>query len=54
MRSTEEMRRQIADLIAEAVPEVDEGRRTALLVMADHWSALIRRRHEAAQPRPAA
>ena len=39
----------------QAVPEPDDARRQALLVMADHWSELLRVRTGAAgdyQPRP--
>lgn len=41
-------------LIAEAVAEEDETRRTALLVMADHWVALeaARRQRRASDQMP--
>lgn len=40
----DQYRRRISDLIAEAVAEVDEGRRRSLLWMADEWVALLARR----------
>ncbi|WP_183255646.1 hypothetical protein [Brevundimonas basaltis] len=45
----------IARLVRSAVPEPDDQRRQALLVMADHWSELLRLRTRAGtvhQPRP--
>lgn len=43
-RTIEDIRRELSDLILEAVPEPDPVRRTALLTLADHWSELLRRR----------
>lgn len=43
-RSAEQIRREISGLVREAVPEQDPVRRQALLVMADHWSDILRRR----------
>lgn len=37
-------RQRLSDLIRQAVPETDPDRRQALLVMADHWSELLRLR----------
>lgn len=37
-------RQRLSELIREAVPESDADRRQALLVMADHWSELLRLR----------
>lgn len=37
-------RRHISGLVAEAIREADDDRRTALLVMADHWAAMLRSR----------
>jgi hypothetical protein len=37
-------RQRLSDLIRQAVPETDADRRQALLVMADHWSELLRLR----------
>jgi len=49
LKTATEIRLEISDLIAEAVAEADEMRRTALLVMADHWVALLQVRLEKAQ-----
>ena len=43
-KSIDEIRRELAGLIQEAVPEQDPARRQALLVLADHWSDIMRRR----------
>ena len=43
-RSIEDIRRELSDLILEAVPEPDPVRRTALLTLADHLSELLRKR----------
>ncbi len=43
-KSFEEIRRELSDLIGDAVPEEDPERRQALLVLADHWSDILRRR----------
>jgi len=40
--SIDRYRRQISGLVAEAISEADDDRRTALLIMADHWAALLR------------
>ncbi|WP_156367897.1 hypothetical protein [Brevundimonas sp. Leaf363] len=47
-RTVEECLAEARKLIAEAVPEQDEMRRTALLAMADHWIAL----HASRKPEP--
>lgn len=45
MRKTiEEIRRELSELILEAVPEEDPVRRTALLTLADNWASILRRR----------
>ena len=41
-------RQKLSDLIRQAVPEIDADRRQALLVMADHWSELLRLRTQQA------
>lgn len=46
MRSAPEVRREMAALIADAVAEPDEERRRALLVLADHWADILRRRNQ--------
>ena len=43
-KSIDEIRRELSGLIQEAVPEQDPARRQALLVLADHWSDIMRRR----------
>lgn len=43
-KTIEDIRRELSDLILEAVPEPDPMRRTALLTLADHWSELLRKR----------
>lgn len=43
-KTIEDIRRELSDLILEAVPEPDPVRRTALLTLADHWSELLRKR----------
>lgn len=43
-KSVHAIRRELSDLIREAVPENDPARRQALLVLADHWSDIMRRR----------
>lgn len=42
--SNTEARNELLKLIAEAVTEEDDYRRKALLIMADHWSVLLRTR----------
>lgn len=41
LKTAAEIQCEISDLIAEAVAEGDDTRRAALLVMADHWVALL-------------
>ncbi len=50
LKTAMEIRIQISDLIAEAVVEADDMRRTALLAMADHWVALLQVRRETSNP----
>lgn len=52
-KTTEEIRRELSDLILEAVPEPDPVRRTALLTLADHWSELLRKRRAELEARGA-
>ena len=40
-------RQRISELVRLAVPEPDDERRQALMVMADHWSELLRLRTRA-------
>lgn len=42
--STEEALAELNKLIAEAIVEDDRVRRKALLIMADHWSSVVRSR----------
>lgn len=44
LRTAPEVRREMAALIADAVVEPDDGRRRALLMLADHWADILRRR----------
>lgn len=44
MRSRSEVHAELSNLIAEAVAEPDLQRRQGLLVLADHWSDILRRR----------
>jgi hypothetical protein len=44
LRTAPEVRREMAALIADAVAEPDDDRRRALLVLADHWADMLRRR----------
>ena len=46
-KSVDDIRRELSGLIRDAVPENDPSRRQALLVLADHWSDIMRRRQEA-------
>ncbi len=46
-KSADEIRKELAVLIREAVAETEETRRRALLVLADHWSEIMRRRQGA-------
>jgi len=43
-KSVDDIRRELSGLIRDAVPEQDPARRQALLVLADHWSDILRRR----------
>ncbi len=43
-KSVDDIRRELSALIGDAVPEDDAERRQALLVLADHWSDILRRR----------
>lgn len=47
-KSVEDIRSELSGLIRDAVPEEDPARRQALLVLADHWSDIMRRRQAAA------
>ncbi|WP_167762471.1 hypothetical protein [Brevundimonas intermedia] len=42
--SNTEARSELLKLIAEAVVEEDDHRRKALLIMADHWTVVLRNR----------
>ena len=44
LRTSEECRAEVRDLIQEAIGELDDGRRERLLQMADFWSELMRNR----------
>ena len=44
LKTSEEVREELAELIREAVRESDDGRRRGLLTLADHWSDILRRR----------
>ena len=46
-KSADDIRRELSGLIRDAVPENDPARRQALLVLADHWSDIMRRRQAA-------
>jgi hypothetical protein len=50
LRSAPEVRREMAVLIADAIAEPDEERRRALLVLADHWADILRRRNQTQSP----
>jgi len=57
-KSADDIRRELSGLIRDAVPEDDPARRQALLVLADHWSDILRRqsdgqREDRADPHPA-
>ncbi|MBJ7485004.1 hypothetical protein [Brevundimonas sp.] len=52
MKTVKECRAAISDLISEAVPEDDAGRREGLLTLADGWIELIERRGAADAPPP--
>lgn len=43
-KSADDIREELSALIGDAVPEDDPERRQALLVLADHWSDILRRR----------
>ena len=44
LKSPTQVRTELSALIAEAVLETDDARRHGLLVLADHWSDILRRR----------
>ncbi|HYC73622.1 hypothetical protein [Brevundimonas sp.] len=44
LRSAEQCRQKVRDLIAEAVREPDRDRREGLLELADQWMEVARRR----------
>jgi len=50
LRTAPEVRREMAALIADAVAEPDDERRRALLVLADHWADILRRRTQVPVP----
>lgn len=50
-KTIEEIRRELSELILEAVPESDPVRRTALLTLADTWANILRRRRAEAEAR---
>lgn len=58
LKTPTQVRAELTDLISEAVTEPDLYRRHGLLVLADHWSDILRRRRQAetaaaaSQPRP--
>lgn len=52
LRTAPEVRREMAALIADAVAEPDDERRRALLVLADHWADILRRRSQAGAVTP--
>lgn len=47
LKSQSQIHAELSGLIAEAVAETDFYRRQGLLVLADHWSDILRRRREA-------
>ena len=47
LKSPTQVRTELSALIAEAVVEPDDARRHGLLVLADHWSDILRRRKNA-------
>lgn len=47
LKPPSEVRAEMSRLIAEAVSEPDDNRRHGLLVLADHWSDILRRRRAA-------
>jgi hypothetical protein len=52
--TAEQCRQKVRDLIAEAVPEMDDARREGLLEMADQWTEVARRRTDVALSVPPA
>lgn len=46
LKSPTQVRAELSALIAEAVVEADDARRQGLLVLADHWSDILRRRRD--------
>lgn len=53
LKSHSEIHAELSGLIADAVAETDFYRRQGLLVLADHWSDILRRRREAESQEPA-
>ncbi|SFS87010.1 hypothetical protein [Brevundimonas viscosa] len=56
-KSVDDIREELSALIGDAVPEDDPERRQALLVLADHWADILRRRaddHGGGRPHPGA
>ncbi|RYF88531.1 MAG: hypothetical protein EON95_20205 [Caulobacteraceae bacterium] len=49
LKPQSEVRAELSELIAEAVAETDDTRRQGLLVLADHWSDILRRRKAAGE-----
>ncbi|MFC7378852.1 hypothetical protein [Brevundimonas sp. GCM10030266] len=47
LKPPSEVRAELSELIAAAIAETDDTRRQGLLVLADHWSAILRRRKAA-------
>jgi|GEM_PF-6744168 len=47
LKNLSQVHAELSGLIAEAVVEPDLQRRQGLLVLADHWSDILRRRREA-------
>ncbi len=52
-KTADDIRRELSGLIRDAVPEPDPARRQALLVLADHWSDILRRRRDGDGTHPA-
>lgn len=46
LKSPSDVHAELSSLIAEAVAEPDLQRRHGLLVLADHWSDILRRRRD--------
>ncbi len=47
LKPPSEVRAELSELIAAAIAETDDTRRQGLLVLADHWSDILRRRKAA-------